>query len=59
MDEIRDIVVGLFRFLIQNLSLMTQKAYNFNVCRLAGIEEDEDLVTVCVSDIRLSFVVIL
>merc|ERR1739838_472131 len=32
VDEIRDIVVGLFR--------------------LAGIEEDEDLVTVCVSDIR-------
>ena len=23
-------------------------------CRLAGIEEDEDLVTVCVSDIRLT-----
>merc|ERR1712232_890213 len=32
VDEIRDIVVGLFR--------------------LAGIEEDDDLVTVCVSDIR-------
>ena len=32
MDEIRDIVIGLFR--------------------LAGIEEDDDLITVCVSDIR-------
>ena len=32
VDEIRDIVIGLFR--------------------LAGIEEDDDLVTVCVSDIR-------
>ena len=32
VDEIRDIVVGLFR--------------------LAGIEEDDDLITVCVSDIR-------
>ena len=32
VDEIRDIVIGLFR--------------------LAGIEEDDDLITVCVSDIR-------
>ena len=32
IDEIRDIVIGLFR--------------------LAGIEEDEDLITACVSDIR-------
>ena len=35
VDEIRDIVIGLFR--------------------LAGIEEDDDLVTVCVSDIRFCF----
>lgn len=32
VDEIRDIVIGLFR--------------------LAGIEEDDDLITVCVTDIR-------
>ena len=50
VDEIRDIVIGLFR---------SVSCYIFHVARdviklfrLAGIEEDDDLVTVCVSDIR-------